>query len=104
MWLYRTRGALAALLYLAPGQAPEVELAPLQILLLFVAPLPSPGLGLLAEKPVGIGFGLFLTHFSAWWLHEKQKTHISEPQPDGEVLWVLFIYSTDTCGGGDVAL
>lgn len=77
-----------------------MELAPLQILLLFAASLPSPGLGLLAEKPAGIGFGLFLTHFSAWWLHEKQKTHISEPQPEGEVLRVLFIQHRHVWGWG----
>lgn len=77
-----------------------MELAPLQILMLFVASLQSPGLRLLAEKPAGISFGLFLRHFSALWLHDKLKTHVSKPQPEGQVLPLLFTQHHDVGGGG----
>lgn len=66
-----------------------MKLAPSQILVLFAASLQS-GLRLLAEKSAGIGFGLFLRHFSALWVHKKLKTHVSKPQPEGQVLPLLF--------------
>lgn len=63
-----------------------MELALLQILMLFVASLPSPLLKLPAEKLAGIGLGLFLRHFSALWSHKKLKTHLWKPQPERQVL------------------
>ena len=74
-----------------------MELAPLEILVLFVASLQWPGLRQLAEKPAGVGFGLFLRHFSALWLHKKLK--ISVAKPEEQVLLLLFTQRCRIQGG-----
>lgn len=46
----------------------------------------SPTSRALAEKPAGISSGLFRSHFSAWWLHQKLSSHVSKPRSEAQLL------------------